>query len=115
MREIVERGDLIHVDGVTYLVAPVSARCIDAMAAFESEGEDRVNDLCDEPDANAEPDADDEPGEDAEPDVDDEPDYDNEPKYEGMTLGERGPGHGRVSPAVVNPATGELRRWVSLR
>ncbi len=41
VREIVERGDLIFVDGTTYLVAPVSPRCIDALSAFEAEAEDR--------------------------------------------------------------------------
>ncbi len=49
MREIVERGDLAEVNGQAYLVAPVSAPTIDALAAFEAEGEDRENDLCDEP------------------------------------------------------------------
>ncbi len=48
MREIVERGDLAEVNGQAYLVAPVSAPTIDALAAFEAEGEDRENDLCDE-------------------------------------------------------------------
>ncbi len=48
MREIVERGDLAEVDGQSYLVAPVSAPTIDALAAFEAEGEDREFDLCDE-------------------------------------------------------------------
>ncbi len=48
MREIVERGDLAEVNGQVYLVAPVSAPTIDALAAFEAEGEDRENDLCDE-------------------------------------------------------------------
>lgn len=48
MREIVERGDLAEVDGQAYLVAPVSAPTIDALAAFEVEGEDREFDLCDE-------------------------------------------------------------------
>ncbi len=41
MREIAERADLIHMDGETYLVAPVSPRCIDALSAFEAEAEDR--------------------------------------------------------------------------
>ena len=49
MREIVEAGDLAEVDGQTYLVAPVSSETVDALAAFEAEGEDRENDLCDEP------------------------------------------------------------------
>ena len=48
MREIAERGDLAEVNGQAYLVAPVSAPTIDALAAFEAEGEDRENDLCDE-------------------------------------------------------------------
>ena len=41
LREIVERGDLAMVDGQAYLVAPVSPETIDALAAFEAEGEDR--------------------------------------------------------------------------
>ena len=40
---------LAEVDGQPYLVAPVTADTIDALAAFEAEGEDRENDLCDEP------------------------------------------------------------------
>ncbi len=54
MREIVERGDLAKVNGQAYLVAPVSAPTIDALAAFEAEGEDRENDLCDEPNGDRE-------------------------------------------------------------
>ena len=49
MREIVERGDLAKVNGQQFIVAPVSPETIDALAAFEAEGEDRENDLCDEP------------------------------------------------------------------
>ena len=41
MREIAERADLIFVDGQTYLVAPVTPRCIDTLAAFEADAEDR--------------------------------------------------------------------------
>ena len=41
LREIVERGDLAMVDGQAYLVAPVLPATIDALAAFEAEGEDR--------------------------------------------------------------------------
>ena len=41
LREIVERGDLAHVDGQAYLVVPVSPATLDALAAFEAEGEDR--------------------------------------------------------------------------
>ena len=54
LREIIERGDLAHVDGQAYLVAPVSAATIDALAAFSAEGED----LEDEPvedDGDSEP------------------------------------------------------------
>ncbi len=47
MREIVERGDLAEVDGEQFIVAPVSPATIDALAAFEAEGEDREKDLCD--------------------------------------------------------------------
>ncbi len=41
MREIAQGGDLAEVDGKHYLVAPVSNATIDALAAFEAEGEDR--------------------------------------------------------------------------
>ncbi len=41
LREIVERGDLAHVNGQAYLVAPVSPETLDTLAAFEAEGEDR--------------------------------------------------------------------------
>ena len=41
LREIAERADLIYVDGVTYLVAPVSPRCIDALSMFEAGADDR--------------------------------------------------------------------------
>ena len=44
-----------------YRGARVSSATVDALASFEVEGEDRENDLCDEPQ------------------VDDEPDFDNEP------------------------------------
>ncbi len=40
LREIVERGDLAMVDGQPFIVAPVSPETIDALAAFEAEGED---------------------------------------------------------------------------
>jgi hypothetical protein len=80
MREIIEGADLIFVDGTTYLIAPVSPRCIDALSMFEAEGEDRVNDLEDEPDA------DDEPSEDPEPEatgapVPNYPDDPEKPQY----------------------------------
>ncbi|MCH7793909.1 MAG: hypothetical protein IH900_02030 [Proteobacteria bacterium] len=57
VREIVQPGDLAEVEGKTYLVAPVSAATIDALAAFEAEGEDYENDLCDEPSEDLELDA----------------------------------------------------------
>lgn len=70
LREIAQGGDLAEVNGQSYLVAPVSPAAIDALAAFEAEGEDRENDLCDEP------------GEDRELDrSDDEPDSDDEYGY----------------------------------
>ncbi len=40
MREIVQEGDLAMVDGQQFIVAPVSGETIDALAAFEAEGED---------------------------------------------------------------------------
>ncbi len=55
MREIVQGGDLAEVDGKHDLVAPVSNATIDALAAFEAEGEDRENDLEDEPGVDVEP------------------------------------------------------------
>ncbi len=48
MREIVQGGDLADVEGRVYLVARVSPTTIDALAAFEAEGEDREFNLCDE-------------------------------------------------------------------
>ncbi len=60
MREIAQRGDLAEVDGKHYLVAPVSNATIDALSAFEAEGEDRENDLEDEPGHDNEPDFDNE-------------------------------------------------------
>jgi hypothetical protein len=66
LREIVDTGDLVKENGHTYLVARVSSETIDAMAAFEAEGEDMENDLCDEP------------SEDPEMEPDDEPDHDDE-------------------------------------
>ena len=39
MREIVERGDLAEVNGEQFIVAPVSPTTIDALAAFEAEGD----------------------------------------------------------------------------
>ena len=55
MREIAERADLETIDGHTFIVAPVSPETIDALAAFEAEGEDRENDLEDEPGQDGEP------------------------------------------------------------
>ncbi len=70
LREIVQAGDLAEVEGKVYLVAAVAAATIDAMAAFEAEGADLENDLCDEPSEDREPDTNDlEPNEaDNEPD-----------------------------------------------
>ena len=47
MREIVQRGDLAEVDGQQFIVAPVSTATIDALAAFEAEGEDMEFDASD--------------------------------------------------------------------
>jgi hypothetical protein len=41
LREICERGDLIEVDGLFYILAPVTPETMDALAAFEAETEDR--------------------------------------------------------------------------
>ncbi len=56
LRQIVEGADLIDVHGRTYLLAPVTAETIDALASFEAEGEDREDDLCDEADDGEEDD-----------------------------------------------------------
>ncbi len=86
LREIVETGDLVKENGHTYLIARVSSATIDALAAFEAEGEDREPiDLEDEPETT-------EPNlagavvtgmyDDAEEDnADLEPDHDNEPEH----------------------------------
>jgi hypothetical protein len=92
--EIVQRGDLVDVEGCVYIIAPVSAKTIDALAAFGAEGEDREPDLEDEPgtDEEAAPWIEDHKGrlgcgissEDCEIGEDDEPDHDNEPdEYRG--------------------------------
>ena len=47
LREIVQPGDLTEVEGKVYLVAAVSAATIDALAAFEAEGEDMELDASD--------------------------------------------------------------------
>ncbi len=55
-------GGLTEFESKQYLVAPVSNATIDALAAFEAEGEDREpGDLCDEPGFDNEPDHDNEP------------------------------------------------------
>ena len=88
LREIVETGDLVKENGHTYIVARLSSATIDALAAFEAEGEDREPmDLEDEPETDTEPNL----GnasfphpdfDDAEDDrADWEPDHDNEPEH----------------------------------
>ena len=91
MREIAQAGDLAEVNGKTYIVAPVSPKTIDALAAFEAEGEDRESaDLCDEPGQDKEESLGGNSGGyhvadceldrvDDEPNGDNEPDHDNEP------------------------------------
>ena len=49
LREIAETGDLVKENGHTYLVARVSSPTIDALAAFEAEGEGREIEDLDEP------------------------------------------------------------------
>lgn len=44
LREIVERGDLTHMGGQAFLVAPVSPATLDALAAFEAKAEDQESD-----------------------------------------------------------------------
>ena len=55
LREICETGELVKENGHTYVLARVSSETIDALAAFESEGEDREPDLEDEPGTDKEP------------------------------------------------------------
>lgn len=49
MREIAGSADLILVGGIAYIIAPVSASCIDALAAFEAGAEDMEPNGDDEP------------------------------------------------------------------
>ena len=87
LREIVETGDLVKENGHTYIVARLSSATIDALAAFEAEGEDRENDLEDEPETDTEPNLGNasfphqEFDEAEEDNADLEPDHDNEPDY----------------------------------
>ncbi len=75
LREICETGDLIEQDGKKFLVARVSEPTIDALAAFDAEGEDREPYMEDEPATDAEPVDDAEPDHDSEEEPDREPDY----------------------------------------
>ena len=43
MREIAERADLLEVDGRTFLLVPIGAETLDALAAFEAEGDDDLH------------------------------------------------------------------------
>ena len=54
LREICESADVLMVDDRPYLLAPVSKRTLDALAAFEADIEDAENDLCDEGDEGEE-------------------------------------------------------------
>lgn len=58
MRWIVENADMLIVGEETYLIAPVPAKVIDTLAAFEADMEDRENDLEDEKDEGEEDDRD---------------------------------------------------------
>ena len=55
LRHIAETADLIETGDSTWLLAPVTADLVDTLAAFEADGEDRENDLYDEPQADDEP------------------------------------------------------------
>ncbi len=44
LREVAARGDVAHVNGQAYLVAPVSPATLDALAGIEAEAEDREDD-----------------------------------------------------------------------
>ncbi len=86
LREIVETGDFVKENGHTYIVARLSSATIDALAAFEAEGEDREPmDLEDEPEAteaNLAGAVVTDMYDDAEEDnADLEPDHDNEPEH----------------------------------
>ena len=55
LRMIVETADLALIGDDLHLIVPVFGDLIDTLAAFEAEGEDRENDLCDEPHPDDEP------------------------------------------------------------
>ena len=56
LRHIVETADLLDVgDSGTWLLVPTTTALLDALAAFEVEGEDRENDIEDEPQSDDEP------------------------------------------------------------
>ena len=59
MRYICLTADVLEVDDAAYLLVPVDRdhRLVDALAAFKAEGEDRENDLDDEPDEGMEDDS----------------------------------------------------------
>ena len=76
LRMIVETADLVIVDDRPHLIVPALDDLIDTLAAFEAEGEDRENDLEDEPQPDDEPDPD-----EGDQDEDKEPDYHSVPDY----------------------------------
>ena len=85
MAQICQTADLLQTEVGTFLLVPADPELITTLAAFDAQGEDRENDLEDEPEHVATDFSfgteDDEDNGDREPDVDDEPDHDNERDY----------------------------------
>ena len=76
LRMICETADLVIVEDQLHLIVPALDDLVDILAAFEAEGEDRENDLEDEPQPDDEPDPD-----EGDQDEDKEPDYHSVPDY----------------------------------
>lgn len=72
LKEIVENGDILFIDGYAYLLAPVCPQIVDTLAAFGAEAEDRESDLCDEQSEDLE---------------DDKSDYELEPEEDPLVCG----------------------------
>ena len=88
MAQVCQTADLLQTEAGAFLLVPCDAKLIDTLAAFDAQGEDRENDLEDEPEIGLTVDysfgtEDDEDNGDREPDVDDEPDHDNEYDFRG--------------------------------
>lgn len=85
MAQICQTADLLQTEAGAFLLVPCDAKLLDTLAAFDAQGEDRENDLEDEPDHDNEYEhdavdwsmgtEDDEDNGDREPDYDDEYDF----------------------------------------